>query len=183
MDITYNSRKAMVDEYGHLVTHAIVEKYVAYRARVYKDVFMWTCNITSPTTDDNVMWIRNETNTKDLRIHALYAKAPSACDLELWLGVGNTAGGTAIEGRNTYAGQPKDEGADCRYQNTNVDAGAGMEIFSNEQIGVAGELSLDVEGIVTLPYQREFAVNLIGAPANIKINLLGFFDPPVTLPA
>ncbi|MHC4748383.1 MAG: hypothetical protein ACYTFW_00780 [Planctomycetota bacterium] len=177
--ITYEGRRGKINRYGHLVAHSLMEKYIAHRAKVYKDVFMWTTNIATPGADTNIIWIRNDSKTKLLRLDLVQIYSSATAEVETFFGTGNTAGGTLLTGNNTYLGQPKDDGAVCYAQNTNVDAGAGMTNMANIRVGATNEEELDVVGALTIPYNYEYALNVVtGSLANIKVNLMGFFDPP-----
>jgi hypothetical protein len=178
--VTYEGRSAVINENGHLVVHALMEKYIAYRAKVYRDVFMWTANLATPGADTNLIWIKNNSPTKLLRLDLIQIYSSATSEVETFVGTGNTAGGTLLAGNNTYLGQPNDQGAVCYSQNTNVDAGAGMTNMANIRVGATNEEELDVVGALTVPHNYEFALNVLtGSLANMKINLMGFFDPPV----
>lgn len=168
---------ARIDSDGFIITHAIVEDYLTYRARVFKDVFVWTANIV-PTANTNVIWIRNASQTKELRLQRITVYCNATCELATYYGTGNTAGGTVVLGHNTYLGQPDDQGAACYYQNTNVDAGAGMTKMENLRVGATNEEGIDLDGALTMPYNYEFALECITNIDQVKVNIMGFFDPP-----
>ena len=177
---TYEGRSAVIDKYGHPVVYALTEPYMSYRAKVYKDVFFWTANIATPGADTNLVWMRNTSPTKLLRLDLIQIYSSATAEIETFTGTGNTAGGSLVAGNNTYVGQPDDQQALFYTQNTNVDAGAGMTNMGNFRIGATNEEELKVVGALTLPYDYEFAINIITAAiANVKLNFMGFFDPPV----
>ena len=104
----------------------------------------------------------------------MYASAASP--LEIWVGTGNTAGGTVVTGVNLHVGSGNIAEATCRHTNTNVDAGSGMTLLSSHNVGATNEESVEYFGALMLDYLQEIAVNVVSDIALTTVNIIGFFN-------
>jgi hypothetical protein len=164
-----------VSDYGQLVTKSTVENEIVYESERNATAYCWAASVDLGA-DKNVIWLRNDSRTHFLAIDRVIMYASASSPMEIWVGTGNTAGGTVVTGVNLHVGSGNIADATCRHTNTNVDEGQGMTLLSTHQVGATNEESVEYGGALMLDYLQEVAVNVITDIVLSSVNIIGWLN-------
>ena len=173
-DGTGSGRQAKVDDENRLVTSATNTPKIASVSQNNGESYVWTAYVDWGA-DKNAIWLRNDSNSLKLHIDRISITAAAAAVVEVWVGNGNTVGGTTVTGVNLNRSSGKTADATCRHTNTNVDAGTGMTLLGTYHIPATTISCIQFGGALLLGVNREVAVNLVTDVGNTAINVFGYF--------
>ena len=134
---------------------------------------LWTA-VVDWGADKNAVWLRNDSPTYDLHIERILISPLATCLTEIWVGDGNTVGGTEVVGTNLNLGSGNVAEVTCRHTNTNVDAGAGMSLLT-AFYSTVGRTVLSTLGSLILNLNGEVAVNLITDVGLTSVVIAGYY--------
>jgi len=166
--------RAEVNQNNQLNVFSVTEKEIAYHSQFHGAAYIWTAT-ADWGADKNAIWLRNN-STKDYLIIQQVTVSPAAsCLCEIWVGNGNTAGGTAVVGVNLNRSSKKAADATCTHTNTNVDAGAGMTLLNSFYSLATFKEPMTFDGALVLGYYDELAVNLVTDVGITAVGIFGYF--------
>ena len=175
-DGTGGGYKAQVTSEKMVRTYAMVESEISHVSERHGDAYVWTAT-ADWGGDKNAIWLRNNDTDANVIIQKIVISAPAAAVIEVYVGTGNTSGGTAITGVNMNRGSGKIANATCTHTNTNVDEGSSMTLLGTVHTG-ATPVTIDFEGALILAYYDEVALNIVTDVASTSINIMGYFHSP-----
>ncbi len=173
-DGTGSGSKVRVNEEHRMDVSSRTGGRVYYASREHGDAYIWTAT-ADWGADKNAIWLRNDSTTHHLYIEKIMIAPAAACQFEIWVGNGNTSGGTPVVGTNLHRGSGSVADSTCTHTNTNVDAGSGMTLLGTGYAGATLLVCVDMQSALILGYYDEVAVNLITDVASTSINIMGFF--------
>ncbi len=178
MQITYNGTPVEIFNDGRMSVKSSSHDEIAHYSAVGGTAYVWTASLDLGA-DKNVIWIRNDSLVQHLIIDKIQISCSAAATIEIWIGTGNTVGGTVVTPvvMNTSFNKPAPSTA--RHTNTNVDAGAGMSILSTHQMGVSTKEEITYNSALRLALNYEIAVNVVTDIALTSVNIYGYFEPIV----
>ena len=166
---------AEITKYGQMLTKATIEREISYESERNGTAYCWAASVDLGA-DKDIIWLRNDSRAHFLMIDKIMMYCSAASPMEIWVGNGNTVGGTVVTGVNLQVGSGNIAEATCRHTNTNVDAGAGMTLVSTHQVGATAEESVEYAGALMLNYGQEVAINVVNDIALTTVNILGWFN-------
>jgi len=174
-DGTGSGTQAGVNSENRLETAAVTQRKITAVSEGHGEAYCWT-TYQATTGDVNAIWLRNDSNANLLHIDHIDITPPTTTSVyEIWVGNGNTSGGTGITGVNLNRSVGNADDATCAYKNTNVDAGAGMTLLGTYALPALTLSKIDFEGALVLGINREVAINVITAGGASAINIFGYF--------
>ena len=161
---------------GMLKTLAVRMSHIAHHAILGK-AFSWTASV-NVGADENVIWLRNNSQEELLIIDSIIISASAATTVEVFTGIVPASvptPGTVVLGTNMRIGHSGVAPALCYHTETSVDAGAGLTLLGSYQLGAVTKEQIDYKGALVLPYYGEVAVNVITDIVLTTVNILGYF--------
>lgn len=174
-DGTGSGKQVGVDSENRFKTASVTNRKMTSVSEIHGEAYCWT-TYQATTGDVNAIWLRNDSNTNRLHIDHIDITPPTTTSVyEIWVGNGNTSGGTGIAGVNLNRSAGNSDDATCAYKNTNVDAGAGMTLLGTYGLPALTISTVNLEGALILGVNREIAINVITAGGASAINVFGYF--------
>jgi len=176
-DGTGRGYKVKVTDENMLRVCAQTEYEISHVSEAHGQAYIWTAT-ADWGIDVNALWLRNDSLTDNLMIERIIATMAAAAVIEIWVGTGNTAAGTAVTGVNLNRGSSNIAQATCKHTNTNVNAGAGMTLLQTVQLPITNARPVTFLNALILDYYDEIAINIVTDVASSSVNILGYFHSP-----
>ena len=171
--------KAKITEENKIIVEAVNEDKIAFESEVNKRSYVWSTSLNLGA-DKNVLWLRNDSSILNLNVDKIEISLSAASVIEIWVGTGNTVGGTTVTGNNLNRKNSSTLAiATCKHTNTNVDTGTGMTLLSTYSLDATNLDIINLRGALILGYLDEIALNVITDIDLISINLFGYFHKPL----
>ena len=171
---TGTNKQAGVDDENHLMVASITRAKMAAVSRLHGQAYAWTAYVDWGA-DKNALWLRNDSDIKILFIEKINIYVPAAAVVEIWVGSGNTVGGTVVTGLNLNRASNNVANASCRHTNTNVDAGAGMSLLQTVLYAANTPNPLNFSEALLLGRNSEVAINIVTDVSTTAITIFGYF--------
>ncbi len=167
---------ARITSSGQFKTYSVQESGAAHASEDAGMAFIWSAS-QNLGADKNVIWLRNNSDSKELRIEYIDLSASAAATVEICVGNGNTLGGTTVTGTNMNlkSSNVSTAFASGTHTNTNVDACSGMTILTTHQLGATRKETANYKGALILGYYDEVAVNVVTDVDLTTVNILGYY--------
>lgn len=172
-----NGQYVKVTDENMLRVCAQIEYEVSHVSEAHGQAYVWTAT-ADWGADKNALWLRNDSLTDNLVIEQIIATMGAAAVVEIWVGSGNTAAGTAVTGICLNRGLDNTALATCKHTNTNVDTGTGMTLLLTVHLPVTNAQPINFFNALILDYYDEVAVNIVTDVASSSVNILGYFHSP-----
>lgn len=166
--------EAKVTSENKLRVYSTIESEISFESETNGRAYIWTA-AADWGADKNALWICNNSTTQNLIIEKLILSAAAAAVVEIWVGSGNTIGGTVVTGVNINRGSNKVADAVARHTNTNVDAGAGMTLLMTINLPATDVTHVELSDALILGYLDEIAVNFVTDVGASSVNVLGYY--------
>ena len=173
-DGTGSGKQAKVDDQNRIATIATVTPRISSVSMNHGEAYVWTAYVDWGA-DKNALWLRNDSNSMRLFIDRISVTPAAAAVVEVWVGNGNTVGGTVVTGVNLNRASGKTADATCRHTNTNVDAGAGMTLLLTDHIPATTISHIEFYGALVMGVNREIALNIVTDVGATAVNIFGYF--------
>jgi len=171
---TGNGFAAQVDDDHRLATYATVETEMSHTSEDHGDAYAWTASV-NVAGDKNVIWLRSDHTTKNLVIECIHVGVSATTLIELWVGSGTTASGTAVTGVNLNRQSGNVALATCKHTETNVDAGSGLTLLSSFSVLTGQTHTFEMHGGLLLGYLDEIAINVITDIDLTSVTIFGYY--------
>ena len=164
---------AKVDNQHRVWTDAVIRKCITEASMERGEAYIWTAT-ADWGADKNALWIRNDSQNRMLHIERVVACPAAAAVIEIWVGTGNTVGGTAVVGACLNRANLNTPDVTARHTNTNVDAGSGMTLLATYHCPATTVHDIPLDGALMLGYYDEIAINIVTDVGSTTFNIHGW---------
>jgi len=165
---------AEVSSYNRLLADSVEQTRISFYAKKGK-AYIWTA-FQDWGADKNAIWLRNDSETEKLYIDKISISPPATATVEVYVGSGNTAGGTDVTGVNLNLSSNNVANVTCKHTNTNVDTGTGMTLIATFIFLAGYNNEIDLRDTPQLGKNDEIAINIVTDVSTTAVNIIGYFE-------
>jgi len=164
---------ADVDDDDRLKVKAVSSTDIEFASEDKGKAFSWSSSYAA-TGGDEVLYIKNTSQTEKLIISEVIIAASAACTFTLFEVSSGTAAGTVVTGQNLNLGSGNSASASA-FGNASVTGTLTGNALSFGSVPASSGITLDLKSSLVLGQNNEIAITA-SATSTVYVTVLGYFD-------